>query len=258
VNDPAPQSTLRQWRSHKGDRRVLAGLAGVGAILGLAGPFGTEASMVLLPRVLYWTVIAAVTWSIGVLVSLALGPRLERRGAGLPLRIGVLGLVTGLAISGAVIAINAVAFGTLPSGLPEFAEFVLTLIVIAIVVTALGAILDRQPDRTAGGSAKGPPPVLARLPVEKRGRLLALSAEDHYVRVRTDRGDHMILMRLADAIAETAPEPGLQVHRSHWIARAAVRAARRHGDRAILTLPTGEEIPVSRANVPQLRTEGLL
>ncbi|ROT98001.1 LytTR family transcriptional regulator [Histidinibacterium lentulum] len=241
-----------------GDRRVLAGLAGVGAILGIAGPFGTGASMILLPRILYWTTVAAVTWSIGVLVSLSLGPMLERRGTGLPLRILTLGLVTGLAISGAVMAINAAAFGTLPSGPAELAEFVLTLVAIAILVTALGTILDRQPEGREAGAEDDSPPVLARLPVEKRGRLLALSAEDHYVRVRTDRGDHMILMRLADAIAETAPEPGLQVHRSHWIARDAVHAARRHGDRAILTLATGEEIPVSRANVPQLRTEGLL
>jgi hypothetical protein len=37
---------------------------------------------------------------------------------------------------------------------------------------------------------------------------VALSVEDHYVRVRTTRGEEMILMRLSDAIRETAPETG--------------------------------------------------
>jgi DNA-binding LytR/AlgR family response regulator len=42
------------------------------------------------------------------------------------------------------------------------------------------------------------------------------------------------------------------------VALKAVTAARREGDRAILTIVDGTEIPVSRSNVPGLREEGLL
>ena len=107
----------------------------------------------------------------------------------------------------------------------------------------------------AGAAASATPPILARLQPARRGRLLSLSAEDDYVRVRTTAGEALVLMRLGDAVAEAAP--GLRVHRSHWVARAAVAEARRAGDGAVLTLRTGEEIPVSRANLPRLRETGL-
>lgn len=258
MNDPAPQSTLRQWRGHMGDARVLAALGGVGVILGISGPFGTMDSLSLVARLIYWTTIAAVTWSIGVLVFLVLNPLLRRRDWGAAGRVLAQGIATGLVISVAVGLINLAAFGFRPQGLAGHATFVLTMVTVAVVVTALRAVLTSEDPPRQTGTGPRAPSLLERLPLGKRGRLLALSAEDHYVRVRTDLGDHMILMRLSDAIAETAPEPGLQVHRSHWAARAAVATARRQGDRAILTLTTGAEIPVSRANVAQLRAEGLL
>ena len=51
---------------------------------------------------------------------------------------------------------------------------------------------------------------------------------------------------LADAIREAAPTDGLQVHRSHWVARRHIAALRREKGRIILTLSNGRDIPVSR------------
>ena len=45
----------------------------------------------------------------------------------------------------------------------------------------------------------------------------------NYVEVWTERGTHLVLMRLSDAIRETAGENGLQIHRSHWVALGAVK-----------------------------------
>lgn len=104
----------------------------------------------------------------------------------------------------------------------------------------------------------GPPTLLDRLPLDKRAPLVALSVEDHYVRIRTTKGEEMILMRLADAIRETAATPGLQVHRSHWVAFDQVVAVRRKGDCALLKMSHGPDVPVSRANLPKLREAGLL
>ncbi|NJM84282.1 MAG: LytTR family transcriptional regulator [Tabrizicola sp.] len=50
----------------------------------------------------------------------------------------------------------------------------------------------------------------------------------------------------------------MQVHRSHWVAQGAVRAVRRMGDGAVITLGTGQEVPVSRRFIPALRQAGLL
>ena len=99
---------------------------------------------------------------------------------------------------------------------------------------------------------------LGRLPLAKRGPLVSLSVEDHYVRIRTRQGEEMVLMRLADAVRETRGVVGLQVHRSHWVALDQVRGAARRGDGAVLTMSTGPDIPVSRANVAAIRDAGLL
>ena len=65
------------------------------------------------------------------------------------------------------------------------------------------------------------------MPLPQRGGLLALSVEDHYVDIVTDKGKTLVLMRLADAMKETGSVAGLQIHRSHWVARGAVIKAHR-------------------------------
>ncbi|MDE0344439.1 MAG: LytTR family DNA-binding domain-containing protein [Boseongicola sp.] len=88
--------------------------------------------------------------------------------------------------------------------------------------------------------------------------MIALSVEDHYTRVRTTKGEELLLLRLSDAIRETAPVAGLQVHRSHWVASDQVTGSRRDRNRTLLILRNGDEIPVSRANMRAVREAGLL
>jgi len=59
-------------------------------------------------------------------------------------------------------------------------------------------------------------------------------------------------------MAEAASCPGLQVHRSHWVARDKVMSGRREGNRAILTMANGREVPVSRTFIPAVKSAGLL
>jgi len=63
-------------------------------------------------------------------------------------------------------------------------------------------------------------------------------------------------MRLGDAIEELQGLEGAQVHRSWWVARAAIADVRRGDGRAVLTLVSGAEVPVSRTYAPQLRAAG--
>ena len=226
-------------------------MAGVAAVLGIAGPFDTGAVMPLLPRLAYWLVVVTMTYAIGYFTSEALGrwigPRLP-----VPAKIAAIGLVAGLAIGLFMIALNGAVF-PVRSSWSDLPPFLATTCGIAAVVTAV--MYYAGPEATPESQT---PAILERLPLDKRGPILALSVEDHYVRVRTAKGEEMVLMRLSDAIRETGPTPGLQVHRSHWVATSAVTAARRIGDRAVLTLTSGDEIPVSRSNLPQVRDMGLL
>ncbi|MEE3101020.1 MAG: LytTR family DNA-binding domain-containing protein, partial [Pseudomonadota bacterium] len=116
---------------------------------------------------------------------------------------------------------------------------------------------EPAPAPTARDLAAGPR-LLQRLSPARRAPLLRLTMNDHYVSVATEAGDELLLMRLGDAMDEAWPEEGLRVHRSHWVARRAVAEVKRDGDRALLRLTNGEEIPVSRARMRELRAAGWL
>jgi len=99
-----------------------------------------------------------------------------------------------------------------------------------------------------------PPEFVSKLPAALRRDILALEAEDHYVRVHTLHGSALILMRLADAVAVIDPRLGLRVHRSWWVAKDGVRALERTAGRAIARLVDDTEVPISRACLSAART----
>ncbi len=242
------------------DMRVWAGICAVGIILGLAGPFDTGDVMRTLPRMIYWTGICALTYFtgavlVGRLMSMFSAHGMPSGGAAL-----AAGVILGPVIMAEVAIINWAVFGASPFDLPYMAELGRDVILVAIVVTVAGWFVDRssgsQPrkDDNTDGQIR----LLDRLPLDKRGALLALSVSDHYTEIRTDKGTELVLMRLSDAIAETAPLPGLQTHRSHWVSLAAVTSAQREAGRAVLTLTDGHQIPVSRSNLAAAKEAGLL
>lgn len=89
-------------------------------------------------------------------------------------------------------------------------------------------------------------PLAARLPLAVRGRILCLEMEDHYVRVHTDRGSALVLLRLSDAITEAHPVQGRQVHRSWWVSDEAVEGFERVGRTGAVRLSNGSRAPVSQ------------
>jgi hypothetical protein len=98
----------------------------------------------------------------------------------------------------------------------------------------------------------------ALMPYHLGLELVSLSSEDHYVRVVTDRGNALIRYRFSDALTEVKGLPGIQVHRSHWVAIRAIERVIACGKAYRLILNNGTEVPVSRTNVGVLRASGLL
>jgi len=129
---------------------------------------------------------------------------------------------------------------------------------VSLILTALSFLLRRQPTQTHAASGGAPAPkFLQRIPAKLNGaELYAVEAEDHYLRLHTSAGQDLILMRLADAIAELEGIEGAQTHRSWWVAKAAVTGAERMEGRAVLTLKDGAEVPVSRGFARGLRAAG--
>jgi DNA-binding LytR/AlgR family response regulator len=241
-------------RAHLARPVTLAALGGATALLALAGPFGTLGSLGAAGRFGYWGAVVAATYATGTAVDVLLRPRLPWRGAAAVTT--TLALVTAAAVTAVVALLNLILLG----GWPDTGSVpwtLATIFAVAAIATALFGLIG-APAAEPSLEISGTPAILDRLPLDKRGALVALSVEDHYVRVRTLKGEELLLMRLSDAIRETAPEPGLRVHRSHWVATAAVTAARRDGDRAILAMRSGGDIPVSRSHIRAVREAGLL
>ncbi|WP_166486076.1 LytTR family DNA-binding domain-containing protein [Jannaschia sp. CCS1] len=252
-NSPS-QLALRQWRAQFSNPVTLLFLGGVAALLAILGPFETDFRLTLAPRFAYWLAMAAATYSVGLVINTWCQHALPSAYA-IPVRLGVAAGATGLAVTPVVVALNYLTFGYVPEA-GDWTTLLMQFFAISLIISVLfHAIGTTLPDDAAGDRT---PALLERLPLDKRGPLVALSSEDHYTRIRTTRGEELILIRLSDAIREAEPTPGLKVHRSHWVALDQVQAAARDGDRAVLTVTGGGDIPVSRANVGAIKDAGLL
>lgn len=87
--------------------------------------------------------------------------------------------------------------------------------------------------------------LLNRIAAAPQARLSRISSDNHHIRIVTDDGsEHRILMRLSDAVNETDIEPGVCVHRSHWVAKASVVGVKKVSGRDVVELTCGGNLPV--------------
>lgn len=246
---------------------MVAVSAGVAVFLTLSGAFGTAGAPAW-ERLGYWfgLLLLGSALSLGAQRALLGAPtrRLWRRGA-----------VLALGMSAVMLPVVYVATHLLFGGgwsLRGLAGLAVPVLAVSAAMTALNVLVLRARDAAAApapvpaaaavspqGAAPPPEPsaFMRRLPPRLRGaELYAVEAEDHYLRVHTDRGSDLLLMRLADALDELGPVEGARTHRSWWVARAAVADARRGDGRATLVLKDGAQVPVSRSYAPVLREAG--
>ena len=204
-------------------------------------------------RLAYWAFTAPITFALGSFVAAYTAACVRGRGPAwrTPLLVAT---STALAVGPAVLLINWVALGLTP----DTPAHTLGLLASVFVTAALVALALYYLTHHEAKAPSGPPPLLARLPFEKRGALVSLSVQDHYVEIVTTKGQELILMRLSDAIRETGQDMGLQVHRSHWVAFGHIASVTRTGDKARITLKDGRDIPASRSYIPTLKDAGLL
>ena len=247
ANDTVFRQLVQDLRAPFCSSRTVLLLATLAGLAGLVGPFGTYDAFPAGLRLLYWAAIIAGTAGIGHAATSALERALRGRGAPLFLELTVIAFLAAVPVC-LVVALVTLAFGfnPLPGHLLElYLQCAAVLAGIALLFH-----LTAPPPLAAGAAAReartATPALLRRLPAHKRGRLVQIRAQDHYVEVVTENGRALIAMRFRDAIAETAPETGLQCHRSHWVARHAVARRGRQDSRSGLWLTCGSFVPVGR------------
>ncbi|MEA1651461.1 LytTR family DNA-binding domain-containing protein [Nitrospirillum sp. BR 11164] len=272
--------------------RSWGGVVALSLVLAMFGPYGTFLSMDGPSRVVFWCAsalgIAAMTRAVHAALRrwpiAAAWPAWQRRGvsaliASLPATLWIILLFS--LCAKVTLGAQGGGQGGAQGGTLHFwrtwPQVIVTSMVFAVI---LGRRDPEGPPATASapepGRVASPPDAevvesapdlapdlaaafLARAcPRLREARLLALEAEDHYLRIHTDDGSDLVLMRLRDAIAELGEGLGMQVHRSFWVARAAVAEATVRGQAAQLRLSDGMVVPVSRTALPRLRAAGWL
>lgn len=241
--------------SQAGVRRTLLVSASVGVFLSFVEAFDSG-HVAFLPRTAFMVTLGLAGALLGM-VSFRLAGFIPLTRRGLAVHTAISGtLMTplmGLLVWGAV---GFVSSGRAHSR--ELPQYMLITWVMCLAMSGLAILLShRREAAQAPPAAPAPVKFLERLPLKLRGaEIWAVEAEDHYLRLHTSKGQDLILMRLADAVAELAGIEGAQVHRSWWVARDAVADARRGDGRATLKLKDGSEVPVSRTYARLIREAG--
>lgn len=255
VNLTSLQLALRETQVLAQRPQAWIALGAVGLLMGMVGPFGTF-EMPVLPRLAYWLAVVVGTTVLCILIERFVVHALARRVPALA-SAALGGAIAGVPIALCVRLFNVLVFGNEGDPMSLWPLLAYSIPIAALVTTSTQVLL-REDKPGSNAVDLGEPALLDRLPRPQRGRLLHIAVSDHYVDVTTDRGTTLVLMRLSDAIRETHPIPGLQVHRSHWIALDAVKRSLRQGGKPMLELENGTLVPVSRTFSDAVKAVGFL
>lgn len=227
-------------------------MAAVGVMLAFLGPYDSS-ERPLGFRLAYWTILILGGGVIGIAIDIAVSRRLPQFWARL---LTVCGLMTPF------VALLVMLVAHLMTGghwsVRGYAGLLFQVFVICVLVMALRQLAWRAAPTPAKAEIAEPSDAFRqRLSARRReAKLLAVEAEDHYLRVHTDAGSELITARFGDALAELDGWPGFRTHRSWWVATCAIDGVRWSRGRGELRLTTGLVVPVSRSQAQALKSAG--
>lgn len=273
------EESRRSGRTWRRALRVAAWtLASI--LAALVGPFGTFEAMNFEERLFYWSGL------IGVSLLLALGIRkLTLSFLDDTLSSDLAGSVAiALTLGPAICVFNVTVLGHEALSLSKMLHHIVVVFTVSLILVLVRlyarllvasegrspaapvvvrsmrqvAVMPVETESPSDEAVHGLPAFLQHVEEEIGRNLRWITADDHYLWVHGDGGSARVLMRFRDALKELSHLPGLQVHRSHWVAIPAVVEVRPEGRRHVAILDCGTEVPVSRAYLPDLRAAGLM
>ncbi len=277
------QTNMSPKRDKNSLLRMAIGYGITSALLIWTGPFNTFDLFPTVPRIIYWGLINLAGWIINTSLSIGIEHLLSRTIQPLTRKVEILGSVvagtlSALPLALIVIKANELAhpFSSKTQAITDFPDFITLLGYIApltITVSMVYTLLHQNQisqsvefkqsephpsDGSAGPQAPEAPetcPFFDRLPKHLGKDLLWLSSQDHYLEVKTTLGKDLILMRLGDAVKELENYSGARIHRSHWVADAAVEWVETREGRFFAHLSDESCLPISRTyrQVPSQR-----
>ncbi len=237
----------------------IALLTAIGLLMGILGPYESSHGISVAARYRYWLICIVGGGAIGIALDEGLGRRLTL----LPARIALVSLAMTPFVT---VFVNLVNDAMFDQWMPSNGILLLGWRVFAIClpVMAVRAMTWRAPRTVIETRTVVAPPLpeaeaafRTRLSAKRRGaRLLAIEAEDHYLRVHTDAGEELLTLRFADALAELAGAHGFKTHRSWWIAANAIETVQWRRGAGEARMAGGLVVPISRGQAPLLKDAG--
>lgn len=233
----------------------IALFAFVGLVMAELGPYRTLDAPHLL-RTAYWLLAVFGGGLAAIIAERAITSRVR----GFWLRILVASVIITPPVTLYIYALNAVMLD-LPRRWWLIPQLAWQVLVVMLLLMTLRALLWRRVVETR--TIVMPPLPEAernfrlRLSAKRRAaRLIAIEAEDHYVRVHTDAGSELLTMRFSDALDELARAYGYRVHRSWWVVGDAIEGVRWTRVGGEVRLAGGIAAPVSRTYAAELKSAG--
>ena len=235
--------TADDWKKYQS--LVLVG----GIAIGLLGPFGQVDRFLPVERIGLW-----VAYLMLGLPLLYFTRRIVDRALSTPPWIVSVLLTTAIAclpILFWVEALGLIQGRGLPSSLWDWTYSAGEVWLIAFSIVAGIEVCSQLSEKSGGHSvekleisAKTAP--IAGFADGYAGAIYAFCAEGHYTRIYSQSGNLFIHQSFSNVLHASKDLDGVQVHRSWWVAKAAVIDFRRSGSAGEISLINGVRVPVAR------------
>lgn len=248
-------------------------MVAIGLLLGYLGPFGSASALGAM-NYAYWVIVCLIGfWVYRPIIYFGdhyLQKYLHRFGYRL-----VLSTLAASIVMSAIVPVLTIVFfqydqpwcGLFLNSLPKTLAIGGAITVVSILEARLGEhkqqlqiseqlLAEQARAVNSHDPLASAEPLLEQLPANKRGQLLAIETQDHYLKIYTDQGHHLVLMRLKDALTLLKDYPGLQIHRSWWVAEAAITGTQKADRKTWLVLTNDVQAPVSRTFAADVKKRG--
>lgn len=221
-------------------------------VVAISGPFGTYAALTLGLRFLYWGGMTGLAFLIAITLRVTWRVILKD---GPSWREDALVVFPLVAMSGPLVELANHLIWPDEVDLVSWQLVCMVMLFICIFVVALRRMnhgqlwpVSNQRDR-----------LLTRIGAPKGARLGRVSSDNHHIRIKLVDGEEIrVLMRLRDAVADIDVEPGIYVHRSHWVALSQICEVETTDGREQVSLPCGNKLPVGPKYRDNLVQAGVL
>jgi len=222
----------------------------IGLILAYLGPFGSFA-LPMSKRLIFWIILVAI----GHLIYFHIDRFSQwyfQNSSIRPYIINSIKAVVSALFLSLFVFYMSYYFLNLPINKEAYLFIFPKVFILGIIINILIVYWNKLNSQNKASKSKQSHAVISgqdfinRIPNKLGNKLICFCMEDHYLNVYTQVGNHMILMRMKDALIELKSYKGTQVHRSWWVATDAIKQVVKKDRKMSLIMVNNMQVPVSQ------------